>query len=44
MYHAGEICENIRNCLTLLSCMILVIYVVRTGLFGECNVAGEITN
>ena len=42
-FSACERCEWVRNCGTLLSCMVLVKYAVSTGLFGECNVAEEIT-
>jgi len=48
VYHARfsacEICEWVRNYVTLLNCMVLVKYALRTGLFGEYNIAGEITN
>jgi len=40
-FSACEICEWVRNCVTLLNRMVLVKYPVRNGLFGECNVAGE---
>jgi len=34
----------VNGYVTLLNCMVLVKYAVRTGLFRECNVAGKITS
>jgi hypothetical protein len=42
-FSACERCEWARICVTVVCCMVLVKYAVRTGLFGECNVAEEIT-